>query len=65
MKINRMLGAAIFATGVVLLGFAYNATHAPLEEYTSHYSNETMWFYSIGIAAVIAGGLRSTLGKQD
>ncbi len=65
MKINRMLGAAIFVTGVVLLGFAYNATNAPLEEYTSHYSNETMWFYSIGIAAVIAGGLRSTLGSQD
>lgn len=65
MKMNRILRIAIFVTGVVLLGFAYDASNAPLEEYTSHYSNETMWFYTIGIAAVIVGGLRSTLGNQD
>lgn len=65
MQMTGIPGAAIFVTGAVLLGFAYNATHAPLEEYTSHYSNETMWFYTIGIAAVIWGGLRSTLGNQD
>ncbi len=62
---NRIFDAAIFVTGVVLLGFAYDAASAPLEEYTSHYSNETMWFYTLGIAAVIGGGLRSTLGNQD
>ncbi len=65
MEMNRISGAVIFAIGVVLLGFAYNATHAPLEEYTSHYSNETMWFYTLGIAAVIQGGLRSTLGNKN
>lgn len=65
MEMNRILSAVIFATGVVLLGFAYDASNAPLEEYTSHYSSDTMWFYTIGIAAVIAGGLRSTLGSQD
>ncbi len=65
MEMNRIFDAAIFVTGVVLLGFAYDAASAPLEEYTSHYSNETMWFYTLGIAAVIGGGLRSTLGNQD
>ena len=62
---NRVLGAAIFVIGIVLLGFAYNASNAPLEEYTSHYSSETMWFYTIGFAAVIWGGLRTTLGSQN
>ncbi len=65
MEMNRILGAAIFATGAVLLGFAYDAASAPLEEYTSHYSNETMWFYTLGIAAVIGGGLHSILGNKN
>ncbi len=65
MEMNRILGVAVSMIGVVLLGFAYDAANAPLEEYTSHYSNETMWFYTIGIAAVIGGGLRSTLGNQN
>ncbi|MDO9459544.1 MAG: DUF3185 family protein [Alphaproteobacteria bacterium] len=65
MEMNRILGAAIFVTGAVLLGFAYAAANAPLEEYTGHYSNETMWFYTIGIAAVIGGGLHSTLGDKN
>lgn len=65
MKMKRLHSAAIVVIGVVLLGFAYIANTAPLEEYTSHYSNETMWLYILGVAAVIGGGLRSTLGNQD
>lgn len=64
MKMNQIVSLAILVIGAVLLGFAYNATHAPLEEYTTHYNDETMWFYVTGVAAVIGGGLRTTLGSR-
>lgn len=64
MEMNRIFDAAIFVSGVALLALAYNATHTPLEDFTSRYSNETMWFYTSGTAAVIGGVMRSTLGGR-
>lgn len=68
MEMNRILGAIVFAIGVVLLILAYNATNAPLEEFsntlTGRYSDRTMWYLVLGIAAAVGGGLLATFGSR-
>ena len=68
MEMNRILGAIVFAIGVVLLILAYNATNAPLEELsntlTGRYSDRTMWYLVLGIAAAVGGGLLATFGSR-
>ncbi len=65
---NRIIGVVIFAIGVVLLGFAFNSTDAPLEQLsntiTGRYSDETMWYFAVGIAAAVGGGLLATFGSR-
>ena len=69
MKLNRIVGAAILAVGVVLLVFAYRASNAPLEQIsdtlTGHYSNQTMWLFVLGVAGAIGGGLLFLLGSRN
>ncbi|MEQ8666450.1 MAG: DUF3185 family protein [Rhodospirillales bacterium] len=66
MTMNRLIGGVVFAVGLLLLWFAYNATQAPMEELsntvTGRYGNETMWYFAIGIAAVAGGGLLAAFG---
>lgn len=61
MQRNQILGLVIFAVGVALLVAAYNASNAPLEELsnelTGRFTDVTMWYFGIGIAAVVGGGL--------
>ena len=68
MNMSRVIGAVIFVIGVVLLGFAFHATNAPLEKLsdtlTGRYSNETMWYFAIGIAAAVGGGLLAMFGGR-
>lgn len=68
MEMNRILGAIVFAIGVVLLILAYNATNAPLEELsntlTGRYSDRTMWYLVLGIAAAVGGGMLATFGNR-
>ncbi len=68
MEMNRILGAIVFVIGVVLLILAYNATNAPLEELsntlTGRYSDRTMWYLVLGIAAAVGGGLLATFGNR-
>ncbi len=68
MPMNRILGLAVFAVGVFLLGFAYNATQAPVEELantiTGRYSDQTMWFFIAGLAATVGGGLFAVVGGR-
>ena len=65
---NRIIGAALFAIGVVLLVFAYHASNAPLEQIsntlTGHYSNQTMWYLVLGVGGAIGGGLLFALGSR-
>jgi len=65
---TRIIGIVVFAIGAVLLGFAYHATNAPLEKLsdtmTGRYSNETMWYFGVGIAALVAGGLLAMFGSR-
>jgi len=65
---TRIIGIVVFAIGAVLLGFAFHATNAPLEKLsdtmTGRYSNETMWYFGLGIAALVAGGLLAVFGSR-
>jgi len=67
-NMSRVIGAVIFVIGVVLLGFALHIANAPLEKLsdtlTSRYSNETMWYFAIGIAAAVGGGLLAMFGGR-
>jgi len=67
-KMNRIIGLVVFAVGVVLLVFAYDSSNAPLEELsntiTGRYSDETMWYFVIGIAAAVGGGLLAAFGSR-
>ena len=68
MQINRIIGVVVFAVGVATLAFAFNAADAPMEQLsdtlTGRYTNETMWYFAVGIAAVVGGGLLATFGSR-
>lgn len=69
MSTSRIIGGVILAVGVFALFFAYNATQAPLEEMsnavTGRYSGETMWYFALGAAAVVGGGLLVVFGNRS
>ena len=68
MEMKRIIGVVVFAIGVGLLFFAYHSTNAPLEKLsdtmTGRYSNETMWYFAIGLAAAVGGGLLAVFGSR-
>ena len=53
---------------MVLLGFAYHATNAPVEKLSDavsgSYSGQTTWFFAVGLAAVVVGGLLAVFGSR-
>lgn len=61
MRTIQILGAAFLVVGVILLGFAYHASNAPMEQLsntvTGHYSDRTMWYAVLGGVAAVSGGL--------
>jgi drug/metabolite transporter (DMT)-like permease len=67
-QINRIVGAALLAVGVLFLVFAHRASNAPLERIsdtlTGHYSNQTMWYLILGVGCAIGGGLLFALGGR-
>ena len=66
MQMTRILGVAALALGLTLLGFAYHASTAPIDQIantlTGRYSNETMTYFAIGVVAVVGGGLLALFG---
>jgi drug/metabolite transporter (DMT)-like permease len=68
MKPNRIIGIVVLVVGLVLLGFAYQSTQAPMEQLsetiTGRYTNETVWYFLVGIAAVVGGGLLAMFGGR-
>ena len=68
MRMTRIGGVALFAVGAVLLVFAYRSSNAPLEQIsetmTGRYSNQTMWYLVVGVAASICGGLIALFGDR-
>lgn len=68
MTLNRIIGVAVLAVGAVLLAIAYRSTNAPIEQLsetmTGRYSDGTMWYFAIGLAAIVGGGLLAALGGR-
>lgn len=68
MSANRIIGLAVFVAGLVLLGFAWHAADAPLEQasetLTGSYTDQTMWYWVLGAAAAIGGGALVLFGRR-
>lgn len=59
MTFIRIVGLVLLAVGVVLLIFGYNASQSVgermVEGFTGHFSNQTIWYFIGGVAAVVGG----------
>lgn len=68
MPANRIIGLAVFVAGLVLLGFAWHASDAPIEQasetLTGSYTDQTMWYWVLGAAAAIGGGALALFGRR-
>ena len=68
MRMTQILGAVALVIGLVLLGFAYQAANAPMEQVsdalTGRYTNQTMWYLIVGIAAAVGGVLLVAFGRR-
>ena len=68
MSMTQILGAVALVIGLVLLGFAYQASTAPMEQVsdalTGRYTNQTMWYLIVGIAAAVGGVLLVAFGRR-
>lgn len=68
MRMTQILGAVALVIGLVLLGFAYQASNAPMEQVsdalTGRYTNQTMWYLIVGIAAAVGGVLLVAFGSR-
>ena len=65
---TQILGAVALVIGVVLLGFAYHASNAPLDQVsnaiTGRFTDQTMWYLIVGVAAAAGGVLLLAFGRQ-
>ncbi|MGH8428218.1 MAG: DUF3185 family protein [Gammaproteobacteria bacterium] len=57
--IRRIIGLAILAAGIVLLVFAFNASHSTASHisnfFTGNPTDKAMWLLIVGIICVIVG----------
>jgi len=68
MEVSRALGIAICFVGLTALGIAYNASDAPLGQFsetlTGRYTDATMAYFAAGIIAVFIGGFVVLAGRR-
>ena len=68
MSMTQILGGVALVIGLVLLGFAYHAANAPMEQvseaFTGHYTYQTLWYLIVGIAAAVGGVLLVAFGRR-
>jgi LPXTG-motif cell wall-anchored protein len=68
MRMTQILGAVALVIGLVLLGFAYHASNAPMDQVsnaiTGRFTNQTMWYLILGIAAAVGGVLLVAFGRR-
>lgn len=59
MRMTQILGGVALVIGLVLLGLAYHASKAPLDQVsdalTGRFTDQTMWYLILGIAAAVGG----------
>ncbi len=57
--IRRVVGLALVAAGIVLLVYAYNASHSVSSDisrvFTGNPTDRTLWFMAGGIVCLVAG----------
>jgi drug/metabolite transporter (DMT)-like permease len=65
---SQIVGIIALVVGVILLGFGFNASDAPVdkvsETLTGRYTDRTMWYFILGAVGVIAGGLLAVFGRR-
>jgi drug/metabolite transporter (DMT)-like permease len=68
MNSGQIVGIVALVLGLVLLGFAYQSSNAPLDQITStltgRYTNQTMWYLIGGIGLALVGALLTIFGRR-
>lgn len=68
MKMPQIFGVAMLLVGAFLLAFAYSASNAPVDQIsnalTGRYTDHTMWYLMLGIAAAVLGGALVLFGRR-
>jgi hypothetical protein len=68
MNSKSIFGITVIVVGLVLLGFAQHASEAPADQIsdmmTGRYSDTTVTYFVIGIAAIVFGGLSIAFGRR-
>jgi drug/metabolite transporter (DMT)-like permease len=68
MRMTQILGAVALVIGVVLMGLAYHSSNAPMDQVsnaiTGRFTDQTMWYLILGIAAAVGGVLLVAFGRR-
>lgn len=68
MNSKFIFGITVIVVGLVLLGFAQHASEAPADQLsdmmTGRYSDTTVTYFVVGIAAIVFGGLSIAFGRR-
>lgn len=68
MPTNILFGIIILVAGIVMLGFGWNASNAPMEQLsetiTGRYTDMTMWYLIVGAAAACGGVALMVFGRK-
>jgi LPXTG-motif cell wall-anchored protein len=68
MRMAQILGALALVIGLVLMGLAYHASNAPMDQVsnaiTGRFTSQTMWYLILGIAAAVGGVLLVAFGRR-
>jgi drug/metabolite transporter (DMT)-like permease len=68
MSASQILGIVFAVIGAILVGFAYHASNAPLDQLsntlTGRFTDRTMWYFVVGVGAALGGALIALFGKR-
>ncbi len=66
---TAILGVAVLVVGLVLLGFGYHSSQAPVDQIsnslTGRFTDNTMWYIVVGVAMMVGGGLLTVSSKRS